>query len=146
MDKWDRRFIQMAKEVSSWSKDPGTKVGAVIVDQNKRIISTGYNGLPKGIADTHDRLHRREIKLSMTIHAEENALLFAKCDLTNMILYVTMPPCSHCACKIIQSGIKKVVSYKNKNPKWEESIQLSRELFNEANIEFIEIEEIENKI
>lgn len=136
---WLARFINLATMISGWSKDPSTKVGAVIVDKDNRIISTGYNGLPKGVEDTHERIHNREIKLTMVVHAEENAILFSKCDLSDKILFVTMPPCSHCACKIIQSGIKTVYSYQNKNPKWDESIKISKQLFEESGVKFFEL-------
>ena len=77
IDKWHLRFLRLAREVSSWSKDPSTQVGCVIVDQSKRVISLGFNGLPAGLHDTAGRLLDRELKLALTIHAEENALLFA---------------------------------------------------------------------
>ena len=70
MDKWDYRFIKLAKEISFWSKDPSTKVGAIAVT-NRRIIATGYNGFPKDIDDSDKRLNDREIKLSYMIHAEK---------------------------------------------------------------------------
>lgn len=104
--KWDRRFLEMAELVATWSKDPSTKVGAVIVDQRNRIIATGFNGFPRGCDDS---TVERDIKLLRTIHAEENALLFAQRDVTDMFLYVTRPPCARCAAKIVQAGIARVV-------------------------------------
>lgn len=106
MDKWDARFIALASLVASWSKDPSTQVGAVVVDQDKRIVSTGFNGFPQGVNDTPVD---REVKLLRTIHAEENALLFARRNVTGMTIYVTRPPCARCAAKLIQSGIGRVV-------------------------------------
>lgn len=106
MSKWDTRFIDLAKLVASWSKDPSTQVGAVIVDKDKRIVSTGFNGFPQGVVDESTE---REIKLLRTIHAEENALLFARRDVTGMTVYVTRPPCARCAAKLIQSGVSRVV-------------------------------------
>jgi dCMP deaminase len=107
MTKWDRRFLELAQLVSTWSKDPNTKVGACIVDPNNRIISTGYNGFPRQLPDTYkDRDH----KLAYTIHAENNAILFAKTDLTNTTLYCTHPCCTHCSSLIIQTGISRVVT------------------------------------
>jgi dCMP deaminase len=106
MSKWDTRFIDLAKLVASWSKDPSTQVGAVIVDKDKRIVSTGFNGFPQGVDDESTE---REIKLLRTIHAEENALLFARRDVTGMTVYVTRPPCARCAAKLIQSGVSRVV-------------------------------------
>lgn len=106
MTKWDTRFIDLAKLVASWSKDPSTQVGAVIVDKDKRIVSTGFNGFPQGV---DDEATNRDIKLLRTIHAEENALLFARRDVTGMTVYVTRPPCARCAAKLIQSGVSRVV-------------------------------------
>lgn len=106
MTKWDTRFIDLAKLVASWSKDPSTQVGAVIVDKDKRIVSTGFNGFPQGV---DDEATDRDIKLLRTIHAEENALLFARRDVTGMTVYATRPPCARCAAKLIQSGVSRVV-------------------------------------
>jgi dCMP deaminase len=106
MTKWDTRFIDLAKLVASWSKDPSTQVGAVIVDKDKGIVSTGFNGFPQGV---DDEATDRDIKLLRTIHAEENALLFARRDVTGMTVYVTRPPCARCAAKLIQSGVSRVV-------------------------------------
>lgn len=108
-ETWDKRFLSLAQHIAQWSKDPSTKVGAVIVDQNRRIVSTGYNGYPKGVSDTIDT-DEREIKYKKVIHAEKNAILFAKQDLTGCTLYVTHHPCSQCAGYILQSGISHVVT------------------------------------
>ena len=85
-NNWDCRLIELAKTISTWSKDPSTKVGAVIVDSNRRILSTGYNGFPKGIKDD-ERLENRDEKLEMIVHAEINAILFAERNVNNSILY-----------------------------------------------------------
>lgn len=106
MSKWDSRFLALAGLVAGWSKDPSTQVGAVIVDADKRIVSTGFNGFARGV---NDAPAEREVKLLRTIHAEENALLFARRDVTGMTIYVTRPPCARCAAKIIQSGVARVV-------------------------------------
>lgn len=75
--KWDRRFLKIAREVATWSKDPSTQVGAVIVDPDQRVVSLGYNGLPCGVSDSRDLLDDRVAKYATVIHAEQNALLFA---------------------------------------------------------------------
>jgi dCMP deaminase len=106
LSKWDYRFLQLVQLISTWSKDPNTKVGAAIVDQYNRIISTGYNGFPRHLPDVYKD---REHKLAYTIHAENNAILFAKTDLTNTTLYCTHPCCTHCSSLIIQTGISRVV-------------------------------------
>lgn len=132
---WDKRFLDMAQLVSTWSKDPSTKVGAVITDWHNRIVSIGYNGFPAGIKD-NERLEQREKKYEMIVHAEMNAILFSNRDLQECTLY-TYPfePCSRCASIIIQSGIARVVSYLNTDKRWEESFELSRKMFSEAGVE-----------
>lgn len=139
--KWHKRFIELAEFISTWSKDPSTKVGSVIVDKYKRIVSTGYNGLPKDIEDTKERYENRDIKYKIILHAEENAISYAKRDLTDCTLYVSgLPPCAHCASLIISSGIKQVVFKKQEIPeRWIESMKLSKTILEEAKIKLIEI-------
>ena len=84
--KWNMRFLEMAKMVGSWSKDPSTKVGAVIVDDNRRVVSLGYNGFPKGVAD-NNRLEDRNEKYKMIVHAERNALLFANVSVKDATIF-----------------------------------------------------------
>lgn len=135
---WDQRFIEMASLVASWSKDPGAKVGAVIVDDKKRIVSVGFNGFPSGVNDDEEVLANREIKLMRTIHAEENAILFAQRDLTGCSLYVNYPPCANCAAKIIQVGITDVYFLKpdsNFSANWAMQINEGRNLFLEAGVD-----------
>lgn len=136
MNKWNKRFIELAEFISNWSKDPSTKVGAVIVDKNNRIISTGYNGFAVGVKDTDARLNDRNIKYPIILHAEENAILFSKQDLSGCSLYVSsLPPCAHCASIIAQTGIKKVFAIKKEIPeRWKESYNLTRQVFKEAGV------------
>ncbi len=138
MTDWSRRFLSLAEHIAQWSKDPSTQVGAVIVDPCRRIISTGYNGLPQGVDDTDNRLHTREIKYEMIVHGEINAILFAKQDLLGSTLY-TWPfmPCSRCAGIVIQSGIKTVVAPLNDSPRWKDSFQLSQTMFAEAGVQLL---------
>lgn len=133
--KWDERFLELAKLVGSWSKDPSTQVGAVIVDDNNRIISIGFNGFPKGIKDSEERLLDRELKYDIVIHAEANALSFANRSVEGCTMY-TYPfqPCSRCAGLIIQSEIKRVVSVIHPDKRWEKSFQIARQLFQESGI------------
>jgi len=133
--KWDTRFLELAKLVGSWSKDPSTQVGAVIVDDNNRIVSTGYNGFPRGIQDSEEKLFDREQKYAIIVHAEMNALAFANKSVKDCTLY-TWPfePCSRCAGMIIQSGIKRVVSVIHPDKRWEKSFQTARQLFQESGI------------
>lgn len=133
-EKWDRRYLFLAKHVSGWSKDPSTKVGAVITKSN-RIVSLGYNGFPQGVIDCETRYDNRDTKLKIVVHAEPNAIISAKQDLTDCTLYVwPFMPCSTCAGLIIQSGINRVVSMPNDTTKWIESFNMSRIMFEESNV------------
>jgi dCMP deaminase len=138
IDKWDLRFMEVADLVSTWSKDPGTAVGCVLVN-DRRIIATGYNGLPAGIADLSDRFDDREWKLAVTVHAEVNAILNAgkhgaRTEGSN--IYTTFPPCSNCSSAIIQAGIMRVVCppYLSAPERWRDNFALGRSLLVEAGI------------
>ena len=138
LKKWDMRFLDMAKMVGSWSKDPSTQVGAVIVDNDRRVVSVGYNGFPKGVAD-NARLEDRDEKYKMIVHAERNALLFANISVKNCsILTHPFMPCPVCAGMIIQCGISRVVSLKSDNTRWKKDFDISRQMFKEAEIDLIE--------
>jgi dCMP deaminase len=77
MEKWDRRFLDLAKQVSTWSKDPSTQVGAILVNDLKQVVGMGYNGFPRGVHDWQERYDDREIKYPMVVHAEVNAIIQA---------------------------------------------------------------------
>lgn len=133
--KWAYRFYQMAQLVGSWSKDPSTQVGAVIAKDN-RIISVGFNGYPHGISDSADT-DEREMKYLKTLHAEENAILFAKRDLDGCDIYVTHFPCPNCAAKVIQTGIKAVYCPEQSEDflsRWGEKVKVSEDMFKQANV------------
>ena len=133
---WDRRFLALARLTAGWSKDPSTKVGAVIVRPDKTVASVGYNGLPRGVEDTLVRLQDRDTKLDLTVHAEINALAFAKESLQFCTLYVwPLPPCSRCATSIIQHGIHRVVAPEpDINSQWWTSNFRARDLLLEAGV------------
>lgn len=136
---WDRWFLGMAEYISTASKDPSTKIGAVIVDSDRRIVSTGYNGFAKGVEDKEELLLDREKKYKLIVHGEMNAIVFAQRSIKGCTLYTTpLLPCSSCASVVIQSGIKRVVSWQNFNDRWAESIELSKSMFKEANVSFAE--------
>lgn len=124
-----------------WSKDPGTKVGCVLVN-DRRILSTGYNGFPQSISDDLTRYLDRDFKLSITVHAEKNAILNAAKNGTKVegsTLYVTFPPCSQCASAVIQAGVAKVVC---PNPelapeRWRQNFKAANELFYEAGVKVL---------
>ena len=136
MTKWDHRFLNMARHIAGWSKDPSTKVGAVIVRPDRTVASMGFNGLPRGVEDTAHRLGNRDTKLALTVHAEINALAFAQEPLRLCTLYVwPLPPCVRCAASIIQHGITRVVSYEPKpDSKWWDSVMDAKELLEEAGV------------
>lgn len=109
-EKWDFRFMEMADLVATWSKDPSTQVGCVLVDQNRHIIATGYNGFPRGVEDREDRLNNREQKYMLIMHAEANAILQAAAPTAGATAYITHRPCAGCTGILIQAGIKRVVT------------------------------------
>ena len=135
MNKWPNRFMVIAQDVATWSKDPKRGVGAVIVKQ-RHIIATGYNGLPKGVIDISDI--PKERKLLRTIHAELNAILDAKQDLTDCDMYCTYMPCAQCMAAIIQSGIATVYlpieDYDADSP-WQLSWKEAETMASEAGVE-----------
>jgi dCMP deaminase len=131
--KWQQRFMQMAFTCASWSKDPSTKVGAVISEGN-RIISMGFNGYPHGVEDTLDP---REVKYMKTLHGEENALLHAQRDLRGCALFATNMPCPNCAAKIIQVGITDVYAPPQTEDylsRWGEKVKVSLDMFVQAGV------------
>ena len=121
MTKWDARFMELARLVATWSKDPSTRVGSVIVDGN-RVVSLGFNGFPRGTDDTAELYANRDRKYKRVLHAEQNAIAFANRSLDGCTIYITHAPCSRCVAQIIQSGITRVVC---PNP-WADSDYMSR--------------------
>ncbi len=144
ISKWAFRFYQMAELVGSWSKDPSTQVGAVIA-KNNRIVSVGFNGYPHGISDSAN-IDDREMKYLKTLHAEENAILFAKRDLDGCDIYVTHFPCPNCAAKIIQTGIAAVhcpIQSEDFLSRWADKVKVSEDMFAQAGVavHWLEIDE-----
>lgn len=137
MSDWDHRFLDMAALVSTWSKDPSTKVGAVIT-RGKFVVSLGFNGHPAGVEDSTGRLHDREMKYRTIIHAELNAILSARQPLEGCTLYVVpFMPCSNCGAVIVQAGIKRVVTLESNNERWAESFEITRTIFAEASVDLV---------
>ena len=144
--KWDLRYLQLAKEVSSWSKDPSRKIGAIAVGAKGQVLSQGYNGFPRGIEDRVSYYEDRETKYKYVVHAEMNVIFNATYNgvsLDDATLYVTgLPVCSDCAKGIIQVGIRRVVMIEQNVPqKWIESWKTTAGMFDEAKInwEFINV-------
>ena len=143
---WNSYYMAVAKLVSCRSKDPVTKVGACIVKDN-RIISTGYNGFPRGIDDdkypwTKDHEDPTENKFFYVVHAELNAILNAKCDVSDSTLYVTKFPCNECVKAIIQSGITKIF-YINEDESYfdEPKHNIPKRMLEDVGIELIRFRE-----
>lgn len=146
MNKWHNRFLELAKHVSSWSKDT-TKVGAVIVDPNtKKVVGLGYNGFPRFVNDDPDRYSDRDTKLKFVCHAELNAILNANGPVAGCDIYVyptMMNPaaCPECSKAIVQSGIKTLYYYNNKDtsPKWVELEKFSKAILKEGRVHCVEV-------
>lgn len=149
MDKWDKRFMEMAVQIGGWSScfQQGRHVGAIIV-KNKRVIATGYNGAPQGIKSCADKGEclRKNLgiesgtrqELCYAVHAEQNAIIQAArvgCSVEGCTLYCTHQPCVICAKIIINSGISRVV-YKEGYPD-----DFSLKLFEEAGVTLEKYEE-----
>lgn len=136
--KWHHRFLRLAAEIAEFSKDPSTKVGCILV-RDRRIISTGYNGFPRGISDSFDRLLDRDKKYEMTVHAEINAVTTAALhgvSTEGSTAYVTFQPCSRCAAVLINAGIREVyVTADTLIPdRWLDNMILAANLLKEAGI------------
>src|SRR5206468_1044497 len=109
--KWDLRFLRLAREVASWSKDPSTKTGAVIV-KDHLVLGVGYNGFPRGMSDAEELYADREQKYSRIVHCEINALIFSNHPYLPGARLYTWPflSCDRCAVQIIQAGITGFVA------------------------------------
>lgn len=149
MDKWDRRFMTLAHHIAGWSVESGRRVGAVIVNPERIILSTGYNGLPRGVDDTVAARHdpNTGAKYLWSCHAEQNAIYNAAqvgLSLRGATLYVPWHPCVDCAKAIIQAGVAEVVGYEPDfaEPRWGELFSLAGEMFDEAGVRLRFIEPI----
>lgn len=144
---WDRWFLKLAEFISTASKDPSTKVGAVLVDpKTNLVVGLGYNGFPRGIVDTEERLNNRELKYKLVVHAEVNACLMAGEKAKGATLYVvpsfmSPPICNECVKVAIQSGVAEIVGYEvdeskldERQLRWKDSILLSRMMWDEAGL------------
>ena len=139
LNKWDKRFMDLALHVAGWSRDESTKVGCVIVNDKKRVISLGFNGFPAGVEDV---VTSRDQKLRRTLHAESNALAFANTSVEGCIAYITHASCSNCAAALIQNGIAEVVFPTPSGEflsRWSESYKEAIAMFGEAGVKVREI-------
>jgi len=132
-ETWDRRHFSLALEVSTWSKDPSTQVGAVCVSPDKRQLVPGFNGFASGIADTHERLQNKELKNMMMVHAELNCIINSDVLLHGWTMYVTKAPCTICASAIINAGIIRMVC-PSPGGSWKDSQLFAISMLTEANV------------
>lgn len=144
--KWINRWLDEAKHKSLWSKDPSKKIGAVAVGKHNQILSIGYNGFPRGIADTDDRYNNRETKYKYVVHSEQN-LIYNACltgvSLEGSSVFVYgLPICGECMKGLIQVGVKEIYSIGEVDDRWEESTEFAKSLAKEACIKYIHYGEI----
>lgn len=135
-NKWKNRFIDVAVQASTWSRDPSTKVGAILVDPlSNTIEATGFNGFPRGVEDSDERYNDRPTKYAMVVHAELNAVIQAGKEARGAWMFCTLFPCSECAKAIIQSGVERILVPHNVKPRrWRESQDIATIMFEEAGI------------
>lgn len=142
MNLWDTRFLDLAKLVSTWSKDPSTQAGAAIISRNKSVISVGFNGFPALMPDKPEWYENREEKYSRIIHAEMNALLFANKSLLRDCTLYTYPfmPCDRCVVHMIQAGIQLFVAPEatpEQLRRWGHSFKLTTQYITECGGELV---------
>lgn len=153
--RWDRGFLKQALDWAHMSKDPNTQVGAVVIGPDKELRASGFNGFPRGIADTQARLLDRPLKNRLMVHAERNCICNAArvgVSLKGCTLYLVATdvsgliwggaPCTACTLEVIQAGIAEVVSFPFKNvpSKWADDVEFGRALLDEAGIVYREVE------
>jgi dCMP deaminase len=144
-EKWDRRFLGMAKEVASWSKDPSTQTGAVITTFDGSIVSVGFNGFARRVKDLPERYENRDLKYKMIVHCERNAIIFGdRLRIQGGTLY-TWPfmSCSVCAGMVIQAGITRCVAPAipdHLKERWAEDMAIAEMQFKEAGVQLTIIE------
>lgn len=152
-NRWDQHFLALALCHARMSKDPSTKVGAVVVDEDRVVLAAGFNGLPRGIADTPERLNDRDTKLKLVVHAEMNAVLSAArvgARLKGSTMYMVATdagavwggcPCTRCSVELIQAGISEVVSppFKTTPSRWRDDIAFAKNILAEAGVRFREV-------
>lgn len=150
-EKWDRRFLEMAALVASWSKDPSTKCGAVIVRPDRSVCSVGFNGFPRGVEDKQEHYDDRSEKYERVIHAEVNAILAAKEPMNGYTLYTfpagPTPSCARCTTCIIQAGITRAVhfveEYDGSKPMggWRAGVDRTLDMYRMAGVDIVSYNE-----
>jgi len=138
MSNYTEYYKKLVTEIAINSNDPNTKVGCLITDQDNKLLSTGYNSYPENCRDfTWEKNDDLDNKLLYVCHAEMNAIIKSKKDVTNGILYSTLFPCNECAKIIIQSGLKKVYYINIKDNKIQ--TKASKRMLDEVGIEYIQL-------
>lgn len=138
--KWHTRFYELATHVAQWSKDPSTKVGAVVVNSDNQVLSLGFNGFPRGIFDFAKRYDDKETKYLFVSHAERNALDNAFADTRGATLYTTLFPCNECTKGIIQKGIKTIVTPQPDKSRKHNHYDVTLAMLREAEIQVLFVE------
>ena len=141
--KYDERYLELAKHIAGWSKDPSTGVGAVAIGDKGQVLAQGYNGFPRGVKDSEERYQNKQMKYRYVVHAEMNCIYNAGyngASLDGAQLYVYgLPVCNDCAKGIIQVGIERVISPKNGMDvpdKWKVSCLDTVSMFKEVGIKY----------
>lgn len=139
---WEEYFMGLAHLSGLRSKDPNTQVGAVIVDENNRVVSIGYNGFPSGVSDDEFPWGREggvlDTKYAFVVHAELNAILNSQRSVRGCTIYVSLFPCNECAKAIIQSGIRRIVYESDKYDGVDTNIA-SKRMLRAAGVELVRI-------
>jgi dCMP deaminase len=135
---WRDYFMTLATQVAKKSKDPSTQVGCVLVGPHENVLATGFNGLARKVQDLPERYADRELKLTMIVHAEANAVAAAARAGVNVYActaVVTMPPCCQCAALLIQAGVFRVICPElNQESRWYHQNRLAVEMLTEAGV------------
>jgi dCMP deaminase len=140
---WDYRFLELAETVATWSKDPSTQVGSVVVDSKRRVIGLGYNGFPRGVHDYIDRYEDKVTKYLFVSHAERNALDNSPISVENATLYATLFPCNECCKSIIQRGIRRVVTFTpNPDKQALHNHHITTMMLSESGVELVTLEKL----
>lgn len=144
ISKWDLRYIEMARLVSTWSKDPSTQTGAVIVRPNKSVAGVGFNGFPQNMPDSPELYANREEKYSRIVHCEMNALMFTKDDNLHGYWLYTHPfiSCDRCFIHMLQAGLTRFVApqaTEEQLTRWGPAFDRVRRYATEAGVELIEV-------
>jgi dCMP deaminase len=145
--KWDMRYLDLAEHIAGWSKDPSRKIGAVVVmPHSGQILAQGYNGFPRGVDDSRERLDNRETKLKFVVHAELNCIYNASRVGTSLVgstMYVHgLPICNECGKGIIQAGVVKTVmkwdynKFSDNHAMWLDAFETTRKMFQEAKVQY----------